>query len=363
MKTTGRKWWLAVVALSLTLVACNKEDLIIPEANDPVFEAAGTIGTEPFKIVAGDDGAYMHTMTLEDNGVSVFTGRISKDNFSLEMGIYDGYLDNPTHHTAAELLNIDPRFADGNTKDLVILSKDLLMTLDQSQFIEKIDWFVNGEWKGENEAPIHDAGVYEVCAQILFFGGSEATLCNEVVVGYELSANCRINFEMGEQGMTVANIYDMGNPVQEVQWSVDGVYQMTQPNFSGNVGQGFHTLSARVKFQNGSIRTKNVLVNGSQSYFTANDFTIFEINGSTAHPPRDFNIRLSLEKDGKKYSSMSADNDGSIMSITNVEYYGPNDQGNDVYKIKAVVSAKLKELGTLKIVPITFTTSFGVEIK
>lgn len=359
----GRKLLLAVVSLSLTLVACKKEDLIIPEPNEPVFEANGTLGTEAFQIVAGDNGAYMHTMTLEDNGVSVFTGRISNDDFSLEMGIYDGYLDNPGHHTAAELLNIESRFASSDTKELVILSKDVLMTLEQSQFIEKIDWFVNGEWAGENEAAIHQAGVYEVCAQILFFGGSEETLCNEVVAGYELSANCRINFEMGEQGMVVANIYDMGDPVEEVQWSVDEVYQMTQPNFSGNVGQGFHTLSARVKFANGSVRTKTVLVNGSQSYFTANDFTLFEVNASTAYPKRDFNIRLNVETGGKSYTSMTTDNEGSIMTITNVEYYGPNDLGNDVYKIKAIVSAKLKEVGTLKIVPITFTTTFGVEIK
>ena len=354
---------MAGIALSLTLVACKKDEVIIPESNDPVFEATGTFGTEAFQIVAGDDGAYMYTMTLEDNGVSVFTGRISNDDFALEMGIYDGYVDNPTHHTAAELLNIVPHYANGSTKDLMILSKELLMTLDQSQFIEKIDWYVNDEWVGENEAHINEPGIYNVCAHILFFGGSENRLCNEVVVGYALSANCRIDFNVGQQGEVNASIYDMGNGIQEVQWYVDSVYQYTQPNFTGNISSGFHALSARVTFANGSVRTKTVLVNGSQTYFTANDFTIFEVNSSTVYPPRDFNIRLSVEKDGKKYTSMSADNDNSIMTITNVEYYGPNDQGKDVYKIKAIVSANVKEVGTLKIVPITFSTSFGVEIK
>ncbi len=354
---------IAGCASLFALASCKKDTIIIPEANDPVFTASGTIGSEAFEIVAGDNDAYMYTMTQEENGVSVFSGRISDGDFALEMGIYDGYVDKPGHHAPSDLTNVTPVFARDAEGDVLLLSKSLLTTLDQSQYIEKIRWFVNGDAVGLNEAVITQPGKYEVCAEVTFLGGEIEQYCNDVIAGYELSANCSIDFSI-QQGLLNAGIDAMGNPVEEVQWFIDDVFYQSVPLLSGvSIGQGFHRVTARVRFENGVERTKTVLLNGSNGLFAANDFTIFENMTPGNVIPRDFNIRLKIEKGGKSYTSLTAENASSNVVITNVEYYGPNDQGKDVYKITAVVSALVREVGTLKIVPVKFSTTFGLEIQ
>lgn len=359
---SGRKWLVPVLVTTAVLFSCQKDKVELPESNDPVFQAEGVLGGESFKIVAGDNGAYMYTMTLEDNGVSVFTGRISDENFSLEMGIYDGNLDQPGHVPVEELTAASPRFANGTPGELIRLSKNMLMSLTQSQMIEKIDWYVNDVWVGENEATINEPGRYKVCGHIFFEGGVDEMLCNDVLVGYEIGANCMIDFSVGQQGALEASVNGLGDNVSSVNWYVDSVFVSSEMSLQTSLDPSFHIVTAEVLFENGVRRTKSVLAHGLYSLRGANDFTIFEYQ-APALLPRDYNIRLLIEKDGKKYSSMLAENKNSTITVLDIEYYGKNDQGNDVYKVTAIVSATVRETTTLKTMPVSFTTQFGVEIK
>lgn len=348
---------------SLSMLSCQKEQIEIPESNDPVFQANGTLGGEAFDIVAGDNGAYMYTMTLEENGVNVYTGRISDGQFSLELGIYDGHVDQQNYNLVNDLGNFTPQFASGVEVPMLILSRELLATLPQSQFIETINWQINGEWIGEDDAIISTPGIYEVCAEIRFFGGLEQQLCNEVIVGYERHGNCSIDFSITQQGSLIATANSTGSAVQSVKWFLNNEFLSDQSELFHQLSGDFSVLSAEITLENGVRRTRRVLVNGTHNYLTANDFSIFESSTPLGVALRDLNFKLLVRKNGVVYNSMGCDNSNSSIEITQVEYYGLNDQGNPVYKIMGYVDAKVLNTSTQNVVPITFTTAFGVEIK
>ncbi len=104
-------------------------------------------------------------------------------------------------------------------------------------------------------------------------------------------------------------------------------------------------------------------MNGTNTYLTANDFSIFESVTPLGFAVRDLNFRILVHKNGVNYKSMSCDNSASTITINKIDYFGLNDMGNPVYKITGSVDANVKNLSTQNVVPITFTTTFGVEIK
>lgn len=362
----GFRWFkntLLIALMAIGASSCKKDVVEIPQENDPIFRADGNLGNESFSIVAGDDNAYMYTMTEIENGVNVFSGEISNGNFSIRLGIYDGYIDKPNHIVENDLLNVAPIFAYNADQELLVLSKNTMLSLSQSQSINKIEWFVDGDWKATNEYVIKEPGKYHVCAEVYHFGSSAPSmLCDDVIVGYNKNVNCQIDFSV-IGGTLNAEINDMGYGMESVEWFLNGNSLGTTPNlYQQQLPGSYSVLSAKVVFSGGFVRTKSVLVNGSNSQLTANDFTIFEQQANSTVPNRDFNIKLEIHKDNKYYTSIDCSNAGSTITITGFEYYGKNDNGNDVYKISATVNAEVKAAGSMKSIPVNFSTTFGIEI-
>lgn len=353
-----------IMAMFMITTSCKKDVVEIPEENDPVFRADGTLGGESFSIVAGDDNAYMYTMTTIENGVNIYSGEISNGEFSIRLGIYDGLLDKPAHVVENDLLNVTPIYAYDANQELLVLSKNTMLSMSQSQSINKIEWFVDGDWKATNEYVIREPGKYNVCADIYHVGASQPfTLCNEMIVGYDNNVNCKIDFSINQQGLLNAEVNDLGYGAQSIEWFLNGSSFGTQSNvYQHQLPTGYSVLTAKVSFPGGFERTKSVLVNGSNVQFTANDFTIFEQQANSSLPARDFNLRLDILKDGKHYASIDCENEGSTLAITGFEYYGKNDSGKDVYKVSAVISAEVKTDGSMKSIPVNFSTTFGIEI-
>jgi hypothetical protein len=359
----GRKSILFCAVGLLALTSCNKDVVEIPESNDPVFRTMGTLGTDPFEIVAGDNGAYMFTMTEVQNGVDVFSGKISDGNFSIELGIYDGMIDKPSHEAVETIMNvISPEFSQVTGAPLVTLSKDELATMAGSQYVDQIVWSIDGIYEDLNEVVITEPGKYHVCADVTFLDGATASICNEVIAGYNLGANFMIDFSVGLQGLVTASVDNMGNAMQQVKWFVDENQVGSDDHLETEILSGYHIITAEVQFENGVVRRKSVLVDGSNQQHTVNDFTIFEYQASTTVKPRDFNIRLFVEKNGKKYTTETAKNEDAYLLITGLEYYGKNDAGMDVYKVSADIKAQVREVGTSNTIPMSFTTVFGIEI-
>jgi hypothetical protein len=363
MKNKGRNIVLICAAGLLGFTSCKKDQIVIPESNEPVFVTEGTMGGEAFRIVAGDNGAFMHTMTFEENGVDVFSGKLSDGNLSIELGIYDGMLDMPLSQAVVEMLNITPSYSATSTQPLMVLSKSILASMSASQEIESIEWIVDGNNIGTNEASIYEPGLYNVCGHITFMSGGTAYLCNELIVGYTRNANFTIDFSVDQMsGMLTAGIdATPGSQIEFVNWFINDIPVTGNAILQTQLNQNAENLKAEVHFQGDIIRTKVACVSGVNYAHTVNDFTIFETL-STNFTPRDFNIRLRIEEGESIYLSERADNESSTMQITGIEYYGKNSNNKDVYKVSANLNAQVREVTSLKTLPVVFSTTFGVEV-
>lgn len=352
--------WLFVFGL----FSCKEDPIQLPKSTDPVFVTSGTIGGEAFQLVAGDDNAYMYTMTEEENNVQVFSGEISNGVFSIQMGIYDGLVDQPTHEPLIEFSNVNKLFAhnDGNTVFLT-LSKAVLQGMPNSQYIDEIKWFVDGEFKGWNEVEIKEPGVYNVCGEITFSDGETATLCNELIAGYKRNANCKIQFAPQQQqpGQIMVSVTEETEAIDKVRWFLnDQFVAETGGTFQTQVAGSMSELKCEVYFTNGVVRTKRLLVDAPSQNHCANDFSIFEYLASPKF--QDFHIRLLIDKKGVSYSSEIVDNSNATIDISKVEYFGKNDQNKDVYKVSASISAEVKAVGGTTVLPVNFNTVFGIEL-
>lgn len=349
----------------IAMVSCKKDTLEIPEGNDPVFNVSGTFGGESIGLVAGDNNAYMHTMTAEEFGVQVYSGELSDEQTSVEIGIYSGNVDNGN----VEFLGQLPEYlalSSANEGELLRLSKAVLSTQLNSQEIDKINWYVDDVFVGVDEVEIHQPGKFNVCAEIKFLSGDTATLCNEVIVGYQINGDCWIDFNVNNYTISAyPRASESGPPVSGVQWTLDGSLDLGSSIDSLNYQLSdslVHTLTAQIELSNGVKRTRSVLASKSSTALSCNDFSIFERQVTNTYI-QDFKVRVKVKKNGKSYCSECADNADSYFQLTGYDYYGVNAEGKDVYKVSGAIVANLWEEGTVEtILPLNLEMQFGIEI-
>lgn len=347
-----------LVIFSMVLVSCSKDQLNIHEENEPVFTVNGFFADTPISLTAGDNGAYMYTTTSVINGVNLYGGYISDGSTTIELGVFDGSLDIPNHTPEIDITNVSPLFAQFQYQPLAELNK---YAFSNQSYISEIQWFANGMSIGLNEAIINEPGRYEVCAHITYSDMTTDTLCNELILGYQRAGNFQINHNAAA-GYLDADVATIGGlTAAEVKWYLDGTYISNMNNLQTSLNTGSHLLTAEVTFSNGAKRVKNCLVNAVNQAKNIEDFTAFELQ-NTGNYKQDYRLVLKITKDGQEYVSDHADNDDSTIEITDVSYFGKNGSGNDVYKVTANISANVKAIGTMKHIPITLSTVFGIEI-
>jgi len=337
--------------------ACEKHTIDVPNSTDPVFKAKGTIDGSAFDLVAGDDNAYMFTSIEDEDGIELFTGNLGDGDFSIEMGIYDGKIDIPGH----KVINSLPStfvFSRMSTTPLAILTKNAFPNLD---VIEHVNWIIDGVDEGSDSVIIMEPGVYNVCADITFIDQSSAELCSELVLGYERHANCNIKHFLSPNGRLTAFVEDPQVAVEKVEWFLDDVSVSEQPEFVyDNLPTGNHVLRAQVNFVNGVMRTKSMVLDGNLTGKFIHDLSFFETSVSTLLN-RDFNIRLKLEQDGITYRSDLTDNSANSVTFSDMSYYGKDASGNSVYKVKAHVTATVKDEQNVNGTrDLEFDTTFGI---
>ena len=342
----------------LILSSCTKNKIEIPESNDPIFKLEGAFGGEAISLVAGDNNAFMHTMTYMENGVNLYSGQITDGNLSVKIGVYDGFLDFPVNEAIEEIASSTPIFAINSSVALAELSKN---DFSNSSSINEIEWFINDQFAGINDVQITEPGLYNVCAVITFMDSSVDSLCNDMIVGYERTANCSIDYSVDQSGYLNAGIDNMGYGVAQIKWFQNDILISTGTNLQMNLPSVMTNIKAEVHFSNGVVRTKSILVNGAYPNHAIDDFTMFEISMPIVLQ-QDFNVKVEIMDNGITYYSVLSDNTGSTINITNIEFYGKNSANQDVYKITANVSAYVKPTTGFIDTPVSFTTTFGIEV-
>lgn len=359
MMSLKRYIGLALACGALVVSACKKQEVDIPHTNDPVFCASGELDGQQFELVAGDDNAFMHTMVLEENGVHVFTGNLSDGNLGIEINIFDGLIDMP-HNNAIGSLPLDSMvYARTSSSALAVLSKD---QFPNSAMIQEVEWFVDGDFVGVNYHQIMEPGRYEVCAKVTFMDATDSELCSELILGYSRNANCQIKHYLNQNGVLNAWIEEQGVTVEKVRWFIENdLVSEDLTMTTSDLSADHHRIRAEVSFSNGVVRWKNMIVDGSLSGKYIDDLTFFE-TATLNLMNKDFNVRLRAHENGMTYDSEFTNNDMSTMTIDNIAYYGPDANGNPVYKITATVDGKVSDSQGLSVKNLSFQAVFGLAL-
>jgi hypothetical protein len=355
---TSHTTLLFVSLATMLLFSCKKKTIDPPVGStSPIFTMNASLDGDDFTIEAGKNNAFMTTFMDMSNGVALFSGRLGADDLYVEMGIYNGDVDIVQPFSLKNFQG-DMVFAASNTSPLLTLSKN---DFPNAQLVNEVKWFIDGELAGVNTATISQPGKYNVCAQVKFYDQSEANVCNELLVGYHVNAHCRMHYFMNMQGQLKVWMDQASAPIEYINWKVDGLAIGSLDLLDIHVNQGLHSIEAEVHFENGVVRKKSMVIDGSSNGKFIYDFSSLE--QSVVDPIKwDYAIVLKVMKDGKLYSSMNADNSESQISITDFSYYGLNAQGKKVYKCIAQINAFLAENGSATTKHFEGTTTFGFEI-
>ncbi len=347
-----------VVFGGLFTSSCTKHQIDVPQTNDPVFRAEGTIDSDQFELVAGDDNAFMFTSIEDENNVPVFSGKLSNGDLAVEIGIYDGLIDIPGHSVVSSLPS-QLIYSRSSTSPVAFLSKDAFPNAD---IISNVIWTVDGI-DSSNTMTIVEPGKYQVCANISFIDGTSNVLCNELILGYERHANFQIKHFLNQNGTLTAWVEDPQVAIEEIEWYLDDTLISSTAEIAYNqLSAESHILRVDVNFINGVKRSKKMIIDGSLSGKFIDDLTFFE-TGTLALLHRDFNIRVKLEQDGVTYVSDVVNNSLNTVSFSDVSYYAKDANGNDVYKVKAHIVATVNDAqGVNGTRELEFDTTFGIAI-
>ncbi|XOV67012.1 MAG: hypothetical protein ACFHU9_15410 [Fluviicola sp.] len=344
----------------LVLVGCQKEEFPYEDqSNTPIFEVHGNLGNESLDLVAGDNDIFMYTTIKMQNGVRVFTGELSNGETSVELGLFDGNIDIPNSIPQVDLQNTVLKFARRYNDPLAVLRMEDIVP---NQNGSHVDWYVNGSFAGSGQISIYEPGKYDICAHVTFLSGQTEQLCDEIILGYERNANCNIDLDLG-QNLIDAELNTNGDPIQSVEWFLNNDLVSTGIDLVYPYVNGIgNKLTARVTFTNGVVREKSCFIDGSDPAQWISDFSVFEYGSTPSVDPQDYQARLIIQKDGKTFRSMEAENQGSTITLLSLEPFETNANGNQTYKAVFEVEAIVMEMVTEKKLPVNFTATLGFEV-
>lgn len=324
---------LSLVAL-LTLFACQKEIVSIPDSNEPIFYLSGTVGQDSLTSTAGE-GALMKTEIKQINGVPFYSGKLSTENESLEIGFYGGNIDfkDSQSKNLLELSKVD--YAIKSTTPLFALEKEFFDDISDIQYIR---WFVDGQFFGLNELKLFNPGRYDVCGEFIYQDGSIERVCNQLIIGYKKNKIFNIkNFNIVDSDLILwvdGNTSDL----EKVEWFVGEELIGSGENISFTHQTGFNHINSRVKYKNGIYRERNIAVNKEFPGRTINDFGVLENSSSYA---QDYKVKLTYTKEGKTYVSDLSANQLNQFNIHQLSTYQSNAKGAITLKLDFDLAAKL----------------------
>lgn len=324
-------------ATTLFLTACKKEVIPFPEENTPVFKAIGTFDGQKIEMFAGDDGMSMKNEVETINGVQKFVSILGNEVYEIELGIIDGQLG--LKKDQEDLLNSFSAlyFDEKSNVPLYSISK---LDFENASTINKIDWYVNGSYKSQNTLEIDEAGVYDICASVLFLSGETKTSCNTLTIGYQNNGDFELDYFTGQDYSLKAWVSESTQAISTVEWYANGVFVSDSTTYVSSIYGSDIKLSAVVRFQNGVVAQKNVLVDGNLTGKFIQDFTK---KYETPLTFSDYKILINFKKNGKLYRSHLTDNSTNSFQLNQIEYYKLNANNKPIYLVSGDLSVDMVE--------------------
>lgn len=343
---------------AIVLSSCKKEEIKDPVTDsEPVFNAEIQLDGSSLKLEAGINDVFMSTFSESINGANKYSGQLGNEDQYLKIGIFQGDIDIQDPFSVKNFQGA-LHFAALPQGPLAILKK---ADFPNAAIIDHVIWYKDGLQEGFNELAIMEPGKYEICAEVHFIDGEEKVLCNQLILGFNLNGDCRIDHLQNTSGELHAWLEEPSFQIGGVQWFVDGQLVCSDNELITFIDKETHLVEAIVTFTNGSVRKRAILVDGSLTGHLIHDFTVVE-NSPSNQTRWDYGVIMELLVDGKQYTTLTANNQDSSIDITDIAYFGLNAQGKKVYKCVGNLSAIVKEIGTNNSIPVSISTTFGLEM-
>lgn len=342
--------------LGLTLFSCNKEIPEIPESNDPVFKLSGTIGTDSISYNVGDDGAFITTSTEIIHEVPYFSGTLKCGENEIELGVFNGNNETGTVDVADFINAPQFSFARQASEPLFLIDKNFF---SNSMLIKEIKWKVNGVYAGTNDLCLYQPGKYDLTAMVTYSNNTTAEVTNEILLGYQKSNAFSLDYSVnnGQVNCWINSV--LGN-VSSVKWYVnDELMANASMLYYDFINQSYH-IRAEVTFSDGSVKTRNIYLNGANYYYSLQDFAELE-NQSSFY--QDYCINLTIIHNGQEYNSMNVDNSNFKLTVSSFELYDIDTNGKPTYKVTGYIEGKVKSKSTNDIKDVKLNVQWAWSIK
>lgn len=341
----------------MVLFSCKKELEEIPESNSPIFYVSGTIGANTIDVKVDESTANFESNTEDVNGVRFFNGTLISSDFELEIGLFDGNLDQSSL-SLNDLKNLPQlSFMQASSADLFYANK---YYFNNPQFISCIEWFVNDSYYSTNTIAINQAGRYTICAKVTYLDQSQNTICNDVILGYKKNAVFSLEYELEPNNNLYAWIYEDNQTVSSISWFIDGQYECDCLYLNKQIDNQVHEIKAEISFQNGTKRTRTILVDGDNDEKSIIDFAFLE---NLSDLKNDYKAKIKYKEGGIVYSSDVVANTGGKFELKEISYVGKDANANDVYCVKGNVQASVKSLTNNETKSINLDVSWGLILK
>lgn len=317
------------------LTACNKKVEEIPYSNSPVFYVEGTIGSDSVSYVAGENTELMAAIEKQ-NGVNFFNGTMQLDNGELSIGIFDGNVEQGKFDLASFLSNTQLNYSLISTEPLFQISKSSFSSLEN---LEKIEWYLDDVFYGNDELKIINPGKYMVCGVFIYTDGKEYNVCNEMIIGYEKSTVFNLQYVIEkDQNLTVWMNGGAEN-TQEVKWYNNGKLISSEQSLSMKPNSGANFVTAEIKFKNGAVRKRTIMVENDYPEHSVLDFGVLE-NSSNVF--QDYKVKLAYKSNNIVFSTDLIESQTNEFIIDKFQYFGKDKNGTPVYSISGTLKAKVK---------------------
>jgi hypothetical protein len=343
------------VAFAILVFSCKKKTLeTLPQSNNPVFYFDGTFGIDPLNFVAGEQSMVMKHGKENRNGVEYAYGELTNGNTFIKLGIFDGHL------SIANFLN---PLNSGDSLFMANKFSDVLANLSKGNFsndgkISNVDWYVDGLFKASNQVTIDKPGVYYVCGNFTFSDdGSQKSICNKMFLGFEDDVEFSIKHFLSENGDVKLWVEGNTQYFDSVVWEIGNEVIATSFSHSTNIGNEVRSISATVYHQNGGVREKSIVIDGTFSGHFIEDFEVCKI--PTLERKWDNEVGLEVSINGEVYSSFEVANYKSTVVVKEVNIHEVNALGQKVVRLKLEVDAMLKSHSSGLTKPMKFNAVFA----
>lgn len=337
--------------------ACKKKIVEIPDSNEPIFTVSGTIGNDSVNFIVGDDNSVFSSYMSSFNGVDLYSGKLSNENTEIEIGLFAG--DNDFQNIKIDsLLNL-------KNIDLAALVSNTIFEIKKGQFsnqenIKEIKWYLNGEYSGTNYLKIVTPGKYDLCAHITYSNLQTAEVCNEILVGFRRNTSFNLDFNINSNNQLSSWIEPTGVPISSINWYLDDNFIANSLQLNTTLSNEIQVLKAEISFADGSKRTRSVIVDGTHSNLSIEDFAQ---NENESNLQWDYNLKVVIKHLGDEYNSLFTNNSANKLVVNSITYMGIDANSNPIYIVKGVLTSKLLSKVTNEILDVNLNISWGFCIK